>query len=231
MAADDFVFGFRHELGMPWSEYLDSLDRQRRGIAVPDGFVPATFLVADVGGVVVGRTSIRHRLNELAITTKGLVPTGSSVVVSALDDPLRDFKPKNDGEYVSHVTGKVLIKRRRHERLVTDFGDWAHRQGWRPSTRKHPIDLMLYSESYTWLVEAKVVYHGNAAQAVRACLGQLYEYKYFLFPDSKMVALFSEPIGSAFVAYLEACGIESVWWESGTWAGSVAAHMARRSKA
>ena len=31
---------------------------------MPDGLVPATFLVADVDGVLVGRTSIRHELDE-----------------------------------------------------------------------------------------------------------------------------------------------------------------------
>jgi len=48
----------------PWSSYVERLGRCRRGDALPPGWVPSTFLVADVGGEVVGRTSIRHDLNE-----------------------------------------------------------------------------------------------------------------------------------------------------------------------
>lgn len=172
---------------------------------------------------------------ELAVSAKrelritGEVATPSPVLNSDLDDPLRDFKPKNDGEYVSHVIGRSLVKSRRHERLVADFGDWAYKRGWLPSTKDHPIDLMLRGESGAWLVEAKIVYHGNVASAVRACVGQLYEYHHFLKPDSDLLALFSEPIEEAFVAYLEACGIASVWRDSGTWAGSAATQAAHLS--
>jgi len=49
---------------MPWSAYLKTLDEQRAGISVPAGWVPGTFLVADVAGEIVGRSSIRHALNE-----------------------------------------------------------------------------------------------------------------------------------------------------------------------
>jgi predicted acetyltransferase len=61
---DGFTFGLDYEPGMPWLPYVESLERQREGRDLPDGFVPATFLVADVDGVLVGRTSIRHELND-----------------------------------------------------------------------------------------------------------------------------------------------------------------------
>ena len=64
MIADDFEFGFDFNETVNWSAYLDQLDRKRRGIDVPDGRVSSTFLVADVGGVIVGRISIRHELND-----------------------------------------------------------------------------------------------------------------------------------------------------------------------
>jgi predicted acetyltransferase len=64
MAAEDFAFGFWHEPGMEWSAYLRMLDDQRRGLDLPDSHVPSTFLVADVGGTIVGRVSIRHELNN-----------------------------------------------------------------------------------------------------------------------------------------------------------------------
>ena len=64
MAAEDFAFGFGHEPGMRWSAYLQMLDDHRHGLNLPDDLVPATFLVADVGGTIVGRASIRHELND-----------------------------------------------------------------------------------------------------------------------------------------------------------------------
>ena len=62
MAADDFVFGLGYETRMEWTSYLATLSRQRHGEVPVGGLVPATFLVADVGSVIVGRTSIRHML-------------------------------------------------------------------------------------------------------------------------------------------------------------------------
>src|SRR4051812_17233101 len=64
MVADDFAFGFDFDDTTPWGPYLDALDRQRRGLDLPPDRVPATFLVADVGGEIVGRASIRHELND-----------------------------------------------------------------------------------------------------------------------------------------------------------------------
>jgi predicted acetyltransferase len=64
MAADGFTFGFGLEPGLEWAAYLKNLDDQRRGLNVADDWVPWTFLVADVGGTIVGRTSIRHELND-----------------------------------------------------------------------------------------------------------------------------------------------------------------------
>ena len=63
MAAEDFTFGFGYETGVDWITYLESLDARQRGMNLPDGQVPDTFLVAEVAGTIVGRTSIRHELN------------------------------------------------------------------------------------------------------------------------------------------------------------------------
>ncbi|HEU4515095.1 MAG TPA: GNAT family N-acetyltransferase [Nocardioidaceae bacterium] len=57
----DFLLDWREEES--WDEYLERLERYRRGVDLPEGYVPATFLVADVGGQVVGRVSVRHELN------------------------------------------------------------------------------------------------------------------------------------------------------------------------
>ena len=61
---EDFQFGLGYADGMDWATYLRRLERHRCGIDLPEGIVPATFLVADVHGELVGRTSIRHQLTE-----------------------------------------------------------------------------------------------------------------------------------------------------------------------
>ena len=64
MVADDFVFALGLEPEMAFEEYVLALDRHSRGLDVPEDRVPATFLLAEVDGVVVGRTSVRHELND-----------------------------------------------------------------------------------------------------------------------------------------------------------------------
>ena len=74
-----------------------------------------------------------------------------------------------------------------------------------------------------WLVEAKVVYNGNASQAVRAAIGQLLEYAKFLYEEvrePRMMALFTEPIGPLFVELLESLNIAAVWKDEHRWEAS-----------
>jgi predicted acetyltransferase len=61
MAREGVVFGLGLD-GLDWPGYLRRLAEVEAGVRL-DGFVPATFLVAEAGGVIVGRTSIRHELN------------------------------------------------------------------------------------------------------------------------------------------------------------------------
>ena len=68
-----FLLGYRD--GMPWADYLHQLEQERVGVVGEDR-VPATFLVADVGGRVVGRTSIRHELNEFLAHEGGHIGLG-----------------------------------------------------------------------------------------------------------------------------------------------------------
>jgi predicted acetyltransferase len=63
MAAEEFPFGFDYDEAMPWSAFLEELECRRVPELVPAGWVPSTFLVADVDGRIVGRSSIRHKLN------------------------------------------------------------------------------------------------------------------------------------------------------------------------
>lgn len=64
MAADSFPFLLGHEPEEPWADYVDRLDRWRRGLDLPPDRVAAALLLAEVGGVVVGRASIRFELND-----------------------------------------------------------------------------------------------------------------------------------------------------------------------
>jgi predicted acetyltransferase len=65
LAVDGFDFllgGWQPQ--RPWAEHLAILERERTGVELPGDRVPATFLVAEVDGRLVGRVSIRHRLND-----------------------------------------------------------------------------------------------------------------------------------------------------------------------
>lgn len=75
MAAEDFEFALGLTPRTPWGEYVARLERYRAG-EVPPELVPATFLVAVAGGEIVGRTSIRHQLNDFLLTYGGHIGYG-----------------------------------------------------------------------------------------------------------------------------------------------------------
>ena len=80
MALDGFDFlldsvGSYDETG-PWEEYLQRLASLQDGENVPASWVPATFLVAEDEGQIVGRVSIRHQLNEYLETRGGHIGYG-----------------------------------------------------------------------------------------------------------------------------------------------------------
>lgn len=64
MAAEGFTFGLWFDDGTSFPDYLRLIERRSRGLDLEGRLVPSSFLVADVGGVVVGRASIRHELND-----------------------------------------------------------------------------------------------------------------------------------------------------------------------
>jgi predicted acetyltransferase len=64
MRADRFPFALGLDEADSWGGYVAGLERQARGVEVPAGRVPATFLVAEADGEIVGRSSIRHELND-----------------------------------------------------------------------------------------------------------------------------------------------------------------------
>jgi predicted acetyltransferase len=63
LVADHFVFALSYTPGMAWDAYLRRLDDEANGRNLSDDHVTADFWLAEVDGRVVGRTSIRHRLN------------------------------------------------------------------------------------------------------------------------------------------------------------------------
>jgi hypothetical protein len=122
------------------------------------------------------------------------------------EDVLARFSPKDEGDYVARLQGRVLNKSRRHETIVDQYGRMARERGFTPTTG-HPQDLVLRRDGVTFVVEVKVVYNGNATDAVRAALGQLLTYSPFLHDHAnppRLVALFSEPVGDAYVSFLKA---------------------------
>jgi hypothetical protein len=162
---------------------------------------------------------------RLLLTDPGVVSAPSGSALGTGDDPLRHFKPKDDGDYFTYLTTRMLRKTRRHETLVRRYGEWCSTQGYVPAT-PHPRDLVLTRAPEEWLVEAKVLYQGNATEAVRAAVGQLLSYRHFLYTGGSsphLLAAFSEPVGDAYVEFLSSCGIEAVWWQAGLWVGTPAA--------
>jgi predicted acetyltransferase len=65
------TFLHHYREGMPFGRYLQVLEDQRRGINLPPRYVPTTFLFAFLESRIVGRISIRHRLNDFLMRIGG----------------------------------------------------------------------------------------------------------------------------------------------------------------
>lgn len=75
MRDDGFTFAPGYRADRAWPDFLARLAEQARAVEVP-GFVPVTFLVAVVGTTIVGRTSVRHRLNDSLLAMGGHIGYG-----------------------------------------------------------------------------------------------------------------------------------------------------------
>ncbi len=64
----NFIVG---QTEMTWSDYVAFLGEARRADDLPAPWVPSTFLLAEMEGTIVGRTSIRHRLTERLLLIGG----------------------------------------------------------------------------------------------------------------------------------------------------------------
>jgi hypothetical protein len=81
---------------------------------------------------------------------------------------------------------------------------------------------MAEREGQHWLIEAKVVYAGDAESAAREAFAQLFFYEHFLCQGTPVgkLALFNEPLGQAHLDFFESVSIAVVWRYGGGWAGS-----------
>lgn len=159
---------------------------------------------------------------RLLLTEPGVFETSSSTKTNQVPNPLIGFKPKNSDDYRSTLVGRILVKSRRHELLVKRFGEACLAKGFSAST-PHPVDVVLHLLSKTIIVEAKVLYKGDAATAVRGAVGQLFDYRYHLFSDGEpplLLGLFSESIGDDFVQFLASLSIGAVWFSHDGWESS-----------
>lgn len=71
LAREDFEFLLGYEAGMDWTHFLQKTENLRLDVDVPPAWVPATFLVAQDEGRIIGRVSIRHRLNDYLLAVGG----------------------------------------------------------------------------------------------------------------------------------------------------------------
>jgi predicted acetyltransferase len=64
-------FLHNYQESMPFGHYLDVLKQQARGENLPPDHVPSTFLFAFDASRIVGRVSIRHKLNDFLLRAGG----------------------------------------------------------------------------------------------------------------------------------------------------------------
>jgi predicted acetyltransferase len=76
LARDGFDFALGLDQDVAWSEYQQAKIDAHLGRNLPDGFVPASFLIADLDGQVAGRVSIRHELNDWLFREGGHIGYG-----------------------------------------------------------------------------------------------------------------------------------------------------------
>lgn len=70
----EFAIGYTRTGG--FADYIRKLGMWETGVDLPEGFVPSTFLVGVAEGVIVGRVSIRHWLNDFLERIGGHVGYG-----------------------------------------------------------------------------------------------------------------------------------------------------------
>lgn len=70
----EYLLGYTENL--PWAEYVEALNDESLGRNLKEGRVPATFLMAEREGILIGRASIRHELNDFLFNYGGHIGYG-----------------------------------------------------------------------------------------------------------------------------------------------------------
>ncbi len=76
LTRDGFAFLIDYVPGEPWGTYLGRMRDQSRGLGLAADRVPATFLAACAGDLLVGRISVRHELNDYLAAYGGHIGYG-----------------------------------------------------------------------------------------------------------------------------------------------------------
>ena len=71
LAAEGFEFLWGFDEAKPWADFLGMIDDYATGRQIPEDRVACALLVADVDGEIVGRISVRFRLNEFLLARGG----------------------------------------------------------------------------------------------------------------------------------------------------------------
>ena len=69
-------FAFQFDSSARFSSYVRKLENWSRGSGLPERFVPNSFYVGVVAGEIVGRISLRHRLNDFLARIGGHIGYG-----------------------------------------------------------------------------------------------------------------------------------------------------------
>ena len=75
-AGSGFEWRAPQEPELPWGDYVATVDAWEKGESLPSGWVPVTTRVAEWDGVVAGRLSVRHELNDFLRTAGGHIGYG-----------------------------------------------------------------------------------------------------------------------------------------------------------
>jgi hypothetical protein len=160
---------------------------------------------------------------DVRMVMKVLDPASISTAVPVrVPEAELEFKPKDSSDYQQDVAKRKLKKSRDHEKVLERYVGLLKTRGYSVGNNVHPRDLVAIKASAEWLIEVKVVYRRNGINATRDALSQLLMYQDSLYDADKprMLAVFSEDVGSYGVEFLEKFGIASVWKDGAGWAGS-----------
>ena len=89
MESEDFAFTPGLTAETDWDVYCASLQQQRAGIGLPSGWVPSTFLVAEIGGRIVGRRRSDTGSPSSSLRLAGISGSVSCRRIADADTPSR----------------------------------------------------------------------------------------------------------------------------------------------